>query len=62
MKEARLPSPATRGSERFDDEITQPFRIVCERKPESGRHNSAEDFNRTGGREPKGTHKPIRAT
>ncbi len=43
MKEVRRrPSPASAGTDQFDDEITLPLRIVCERRPESGQSDSPE--------------------
>jgi hypothetical protein len=62
MKEPRSLSSEWSSTGRFDDEITLPLRIICERKPDSGGQSREQlPRNDAPGRNPKETHKPVRA-
>jgi len=61
MDEDRNWSTTIRGTGQFDDEITLPLRIICERKPEATRVNPAEEHQSKDVRRSNGNPKPVRA-
>jgi hypothetical protein len=61
MKEDRNWSATVRGTGQFDDEITLPLRIVCERKGEAIRVYPAGDEQANDVRRSNGDQKPVRA-
>jgi hypothetical protein len=60
MEQDRNWSETIRETSQFDDEITLPLRIVCERKPEAVRVNPAEEAQSKDVRRSNGNQKPVR--
>jgi hypothetical protein len=61
MKEDRNWSATVRGSGQFDDEITLPLRIICERKLEPAFANPREEPKQMNARDHKEAQEPIHA-
>jgi hypothetical protein len=61
MEQDRNWNVTIRGTSQFDDEITLPLRIICERKPEAVRVNPTQEAPSNEVRRSNGNPKPIRA-
>ena len=61
MQEDRNRSATIRETGKFDDEITLPLRIICERKGEAIRVYPAREEQAKDVRRSNGDQKPVRA-
>ena len=62
MEEDRNWNATVRGTSHFDDEITLPLRIICERKGEAIRVDPAGEEQAKDVRRSNGDQKPVRAS